>query len=251
MEYARSLLLKLEHDSTSIKIQSQKQAIQTDLQVKRELIKRLNQRLTELDQLDDSEDDDSDDDEDEDVQTNHPSYAPAIRNASNGIDTVHDTPELQQAAANLTSTLRSRNAKPTDQPPQDKATTTGTSLFSSKTSKSAPSATSPSKDDLHSHHRAEHEAIADSLVAMAQALKANALKFGQTLEGEDKDILERARTGLDKNQLGLESASRGMGALKRMTEGTGWFGRLSLWAKLAVLWVVAILLVFAMPKLRF
>ncbi len=42
-----------------------------------------------------------------------------------------------------------------------------------------------------------------------------------------------------------------MGLLKRMSEGKGWWGRIMLYAWIGGLWVVAILLVFVGPKLRF
>jgi hypothetical protein len=249
------LLLRLEHDSTSIKVQSRKQAVQSDLQAKRDLIKQLNQRLAELNQLDDSEDEDdvSDTDEEEDYGRRS-SYAPALRTASSGIDTVHgvqDSPELNLAAENLTSTLRARNAKAAESS-QNKASTTSSSLFPPNTSgPAASSANTPDSSATQTHNLAEHEAIADSLVAMAKALKASASQFGQSLEGADKEILDQAMGALDKNQLGMESAGRRMGALKKMTEGKGWFGRLSLWAKVIVAWFAAVFLVFVLPKLRF
>jgi hypothetical protein len=49
----------------------------------------------------------------------------------------------------------------------------------------------------------------------------------------------------------MEAAGKRMGMLRRMTEGKGWFGRMMLYAWIAGLWVVAILLVFVGPKFRF
>jgi hypothetical protein len=242
------LLLRLEHDSTSIKIQSRKQTVQTDLQSKRELIKRLNQRLTELNQLDDSEEDEPESEDDDDDDENQPSYAPAIKNVSSGIDTVqygNANPQLQQAAASLSSTLRARGGKAAE-PAQDKGTASGASLFPS-TGKPEAADT----DTLLSHERNEQESITDSLIAMAQALKASSLQFNTSLETSDKEILDRAMGSLDKNQSGMESARSRMGALKRMTEGVSWFGRISLWARVVVLWFAAVFIVFVMPKLRF
>jgi len=57
--------------------------------------------------------------------------------------------------------------------------------------------------------------------------------------------------GLDRNELGLEAASRKMGHLRALSEGKGWWGRMQLYAYIAGLWVFLILLVFAGPKLRF
>jgi len=63
--------------------------------------------------------------------------------------------------------------------------------------------------------------------------------------------MDRAVRGLDKNTTGMEAAGKRMGLLKRMSEGKGWWGRMMLYAWIAGLWVVAILLVFVGPKLRF
>jgi hypothetical protein len=49
----------------------------------------------------------------------------------------------------------------------------------------------------------------------------------------------------------MEAAGKRMGLLKRMSEGKGWWGRIMLYAWIGGLWVVAILLVFVGPKLRF
>ena len=242
------MLLRLEHDSTGIKIQSRKQTVQADLQGKRELIKRLNQRLTELNQLDDSEDDEPESDDDDNDDENQPSYAPAIKNVSSGIDTVqygNANPQLQQAAASLSSTLRSRSGKAAE-PAQDKGTASGASLFPSNGKPEAADT-----DTLLSHERNEQESITDSLIAMAQALKASSLQFNTSLETADKEVLERAMGSLDKNQSGMESARNRMGALKKMTEGVSWFGRLSLWARVVVLWFAAVFIVFVLPKFRF
>ena len=51
--------------------------------------------------------------------------------------------------------------------------------------------------------------------------------------------------------MGMEAAGNRMGALRRMTEGKGWWGRIRLYAIIAALWVAAFLLVFVGPKLRF
>ncbi|KAI0141241.1 hypothetical protein GGR57DRAFT_495953 [Xylariaceae sp. FL1272] len=63
LEYARSLLTKLEQDALSIKIQSKRQDAQTDLNQKREIYEQVSERLRELEDMADS-DSDSDDGED-------------------------------------------------------------------------------------------------------------------------------------------------------------------------------------------
>jgi len=244
LEYARSLLLKLEHDSAGIKIQSRKQALQVDLKAKRNLIKQLNQRLYELNQLDDSSEDGSAS-ESEDNTDLFPSYAPAVRNTSDSIDYVNreENPALQNAAANLSSTLRSR----TVQSGTANATTTSASLFSSNT-QSADS--KPQTETLLTHNRVEQESLTNSLLDMAKALKNQSLQFGSALESE-KSILDRAVSGLDKNATGMEAAGQRMGTLRRMTEGKGWWDRMKLYGMIFGLWFIAFAIVFIMPKLRF
>ena len=101
-----------------------------------------------------------------------------------------------------------------------------------------------------SHNRDEQESLTTSLLEMAKQLKQQSVHFGQTLEG-DKGILDRAVSGLDKNQLGMDAASRRMGTLRKMTEGKGWLARLKLYAFIFGLWLVAFLIVFVGPKIRF
>jgi len=103
---------------------------------------------------------------------------------------------------------------------------------------------------LLSHNRSEQDSLTTSLLDMAKQLKQQSLHFGQTLEG-DKGILDRAVSGLDKNQLGMDAASRRMGTLRKMTEGRGWFARMKLYGLIFGLWVVAFLIVFVGPKIRF
>lgn len=92
--------------------------------------------------------------------------------------------------------------------------------------------------------------LTSSLFTLAQALKASSTQFSASL-ATDTETLNRATEGLDKNTTGMEAAGRRMGLLKRMSEGKGWWGRMMLYAWIAGLWVLAILLVFAGPKLRF
>jgi len=244
LEYARSLLLKLEHDSAGIKVQSRKQALQADLQLKRSLIKQLNQRLYELNQLDDSSDEGSySESEDSDI---FPSYAPAVRNTSDSLDHVNreENPVLQEAAANLSSTLRSRKS----QQGSAQAITTSASLFPPNTLNAESGA--PQTETLLSHNRTEQESLTSSLLDMAKALKNQSLQFGSALESE-KSILDRAVSGLDKNASGMEAAGQRMGTLRRMTEGKGWWDRMKLYGMIFGLWFIAFAIVFIMPNYAF
>jgi len=51
LEYARSLLLKLEQDAQTIKVQTRKQEMQMELSKKRETIQSLVERLEELNEV--------------------------------------------------------------------------------------------------------------------------------------------------------------------------------------------------------
>ncbi|EXJ54814.1 hypothetical protein A1O7_10155 [Cladophialophora yegresii CBS 114405] len=95
-----------------------------------------------------------------------------------------------------------------------------------------------------------HEDITASLVNMAAQLKQEQRKLQFSLE-QDKGILGRAIEGLDASLSGMEAASKNMKFLQRMSEEEGWLGRLKLYAMIFGMWIVAFLLVFVCPKLRF
>jgi hypothetical protein len=136
-----------------------------------------------------------------------------------------------------TSTLRSRNR----QAEREKAE------LLSGTSTGLSTATT---EALLTHNRTEQESLSNSLLNMAQALKASSHSFASALEDE-KDILNRATEGLDSNERGLEAATRRMGFLRKYTEGKGWWGRMIMYAWIAGLMLIALVIVFVLPKLRF
>ena len=104
--------------------------------------------------------------------------------------------------------------------------------------------------ELVAHNDTESANLTTSLLALAQSLKASSTAFSTSLEA-DTEVLDRATEGLDKNTTGMTAAGKRIGLLKRMSEGKGWWGRMMLYAWIGGLWVLAILLVFAGPKLRF
>jgi hypothetical protein len=157
------------------------------------------------------------------------------------------TEALRNAADNLTSELRRRGKADTAQGAQ---TASGNSVFPSKPTTTTSDASIPQTEAILSHHRNEQESLTTSLLDMAKQLKQQSLLFGQTLES-DKSIVDRAVSGLDKNQLNMDAASRRMGTLRKMTEGKGWFARMKLYGMIFGLWVVAFLIVFVGPKIRF
>lgn len=127
------------------------------------------------------------------------------------------------------------------------ATATGNSLFPSKSSGATNEADT---ETILSHNRFEQEALTDSLLEMAKQLKNQSVHFQNTLEG-DRGILDRTVEGLDRTTLGMEAAGQRMGTLRRMTEGKGWWDRMKLYAIIFGLWIVAFLIVFVGPKIRF
>ncbi|KAA6407640.1 MAG: hypothetical protein FRX48_08478 [Lasallia pustulata] len=227
VEHARTLLLQLEHESSAIKIQSRKQAAQTDLLQKRALIKRLTERLYNLSQLDDGD----------------------VADVSDGEDLLGEEEPLEKPAL----TTLSAAAEPPTPPIFDRRKDSPPPPASQLRSRHGPtsSSTTAHTETLLSHNRIEQEVITEELVSVAAAIKANANAMAADLQGEDREVLERAGQGLEKNTGGMEAAAGRIGLLRRMTEGKGWWGRMKLYAWLAALWVVALAVVFVMPKLRF
>ena len=227
---------------------SKKSVFQKDLQQKRELIKQLNQRIYELNQLDDAQSEASIDSEDED-EDQFPSYAPRVKADAGRDITASEGPgneAFQNAAQGLASQLRQRG-RAEDVPGAQ--TASGNSLFPSKPTTTTGDPSLTQTEARLSYDRSEQESLTTSLLEMAKQLKQQSIHFGNTLEG-DKGVLDRAVSGLDKNTLGMDAASKRMGTLRRMTEGKGWWARLKLYGMIAGLWLVAFLIVFVGPKIR-
>lgn len=237
VEHARTLLLDLEHSSSSLPSKSKKSALQTDLQKKRELIKQLNQRLYELDQLNDSETEGSADSEDE--EDTYPSYAPH-KAAEAGLEVNTGGGEgneaLQNAARGISNELRRRGAA------QDaNVTASGNSLFPSKTKTTGATL---------SEDRETQEDLQAQLLNLSRQLKTQAVDFGAALARDDV-VLANAKEGIDSSHGGMETIQGRLGSIRRMAEGKGRWDRLKLYAIIFGLWVIAFLIVFAGPKIRF
>ncbi|KAE8355054.1 hypothetical protein BDV28DRAFT_129820 [Aspergillus coremiiformis] len=163
--------------------------------------------------------------------------------------TMADVTVMATASPTPSSTLRNRRNKPTDLP----ATATGSSLHDRNTlahpSSSSIAKTQSAEETLDTHRR-EQEDITNSLLSLATQLKSSSQAFQSSLESE-KSVLARAVEGLDRTTGNMEAAERRMGLLRRMTEGKGWWGRMVLYAWIFGLWIVAVLIVFLGPKLRF
>ncbi|KAM5345403.1 hypothetical protein ACJ41O_011265 [Fusarium nematophilum] len=168
----------------------------------------------------------------------------------------HDSPpeiptpprQQDQEPTQTTQTLRPRGAATSPTPSAH--STARAALFANRGTPSSPQTSTATAEALLDRQRAEQDALSDSILRMAGALKSSSQRFSSTLEA-DKEVLGRAGEGMDKTERSMEVARGRMGALRRMTEGKGWWGRMILYAWVYGLMVALILLVFVAPKLRF
>lgn len=181
------------------------------------------------------------------------------RPAQTGSERILET--LDQVISEKPDTLISQNLRPrgkqadiSNQEKQaddlDTAQTTGATtslLLGNRTKQTTDISTS---EAILDHQRKEQEEVTEDLLRMASQLKLSSQKFGAALQ-EDTEVLTHAGQGLSKNELSLEAAARKMGAITRMTEGKGWWGRIMLYAWIYGIMVVLVLVVFVLPKLRF
>lgn len=173
-------------------------------------------------------------------------------------------PDISENTETATSqTVRSRG-KPTTrttaaEEKDAEARATGSSLLGGRTA--APSQTTTTAtatttsvtattEAILDHQRAEQDLLSESILRMAGDLKTSSQAFSRSLE-EDRDALGLAGESLDRSGRGLEAAARRLGALRRITEGKGWWGRMLLYAWVYGLMVVLLVVVFVLPKLRF
>ncbi|MCJ1418492.1 hypothetical protein MMC32_004840 [Xylographa parallela] len=243
VEHARDLLLRLEHSTPGIKIQSRKQAAQNERVHQRTLIKRLNDRLYQLGQDDHGTlSPDSTDDEDLLGEKALPplSNPPA---SPTRLPLTLDRPNGSSVSHHLTtSTLRSR-LLPSGSPASE---TTANTLWSNPTTLEAPP---PSALTILESDSGTQAQLTSSLVRLAAALKQSSLRLSASL-AEDDVTLSTTVSALDKNTDGMSVASKRMGMLRSMSEGRWWWGRMLLYGMIAGLWLVALTIVFLMPKLR-
>ncbi|EXJ57847.1 uncharacterized protein A1O5_12405 [Cladophialophora psammophila CBS 110553] len=265
VEGARTLLLQLERKAQSIRVQRAKYEAVKDLAEKRAIIKRLKDRIEEIGREVDMMGSDD--------------WKPPIGEGEEG-ETLYDFLQKQAnsqatngAAKERVQDDRLREGKPIESVEEERPAAvvqddkdTREELFgpssprrrgkgqAEATSKSGAQASGVS--NLASTERSlldssrVHEDITVSLVKMAARLKQEQRKLQFSLE-QDKGILGRAIEGLDVSLSGMEAASKNMAFLRRMSEEEGWFGRLKLYGMIFAMWVVAFLLVFVCPKLRF
>jgi hypothetical protein len=264
IEHARTLLLQLEHTAQSIKVQSAKRAAVHDLAEKRMVIKKLRRYVEdvgrEVDNMGEekwdlnSADGEKQGETVEQILGRPPLLQKAethTRRSEPGrrkiddtlkegapITTIEDAEPTLSGRDELFGMTRRRRGIPPSNPSPTSATTSGFANLVSTESK------------LHASSR-EHETLTSSLLSLTVQLKQQSQAFAATLATSDKDLLSRALDGLDRNVSSMNLASKTMASLTRMSEGEGFFGRLKLYAMIVGMWMFAILLVFAGPKLRF
>ena len=239
---ALTLLLRLEPITTQEKITSRRREAQSRLIAQRAIIKKLTNKLHQLEREDDGVWSDEEPEPNEEIMA-------IVRG---GPLPPHETISTVAPLGmnETTPSIRNRHHPPSS---TDNPITTGASLspFASKLDPKAPSASGrdatakalENDSDLQSN-------LTQSLVTLATTLKTSSQAFSAALQADDM-ALRNATGALDKNTSSMEMASKNMGLLRRMSEGKGWWGRMMLYAWIAGLWVVAILLVFVGPKLRF
>lgn len=290
IDYARLLLTRLQQDALGIKVHARRQEVQADLNQKRDLLEQVTDRMRDLEELSahaiDDDDDASSEEDDilsmiiarhsqildsrstdilekdagkEDQGDNILKTTEPRQNGSNGrvVETLEEV--ISEKPDTLTShSLRPRGQQPAPSGPEkvtqdlDTARTTGATTQRSLLlgDRSAEVSDLSTKEAILDRERREQEEITEAMSKITKELKLSSLRFSEALD-EDKEMTEQAAKGLSSNELGLEAAARKIGALTRMTEGKGWWGRIILYAWIYGLMAVLVLVVFVLPKLRF
>ena len=290
IDYARTLLTRMEQDALTIKVHSRRQDLQADLNRKRELLEQLTDRMKDLEQMDAEDEDDSSDGEDiladiiatpsesmdsrstdlptgdiEAEEEEEPNPTPAIRKQSPTPAPIESEQDQEPAEKRKTveeavpekpevvtsQSIRSRGKQPERGPEKEENTAQSTgSAAAALFGNRTQTSVATTTEAILDHQRQEQDELSESILKMAEDLKQSSLQFAEALE-EDTEILSKTGEGLDKNERGLEAAARRMGTLRKMTEGKGWWGRVILYAWVYGLMLFLVVLVFVLPKLRF
>ncbi|KAM3430717.1 hypothetical protein MY4824_007515 [Beauveria thailandica] len=289
LHYVNARLSKLEQDAAATTFKSSTGPLLTKqrdaLELLLDRLKDLQQVAADEDELDD----DSSDEEDllggfiptpsqsatSTAEDTDPQYTPPA------LDTEPDSPVLQERSLSSPSprpaptpatTAPTEAAAPTPTPPPTQTTqamrgrhgaektaasaaeshsSARAALFANRRKTAAPPQTSTATAEaILDQQRAEQDALSESILKLAGALKASSHRFSSTLEA-DKEAVSRAGEGMSKTEQSMEAARGRMGTLRKMTEGKGWWGRMILYAWVYGLMVGLVLLVFVFPKLRF
>ncbi|KAH6605120.1 synaptobrevin [Trichoderma cornu-damae] len=278
LQYARAALTKLEQT-----LPGRRTDTQADLTAQRETLDLLFDRLDDLRRVAVDEDDSSEGEDllgdiivtpTESLDSRRSSNAPNGGYFANGVPdpeppepptqlepivpepptttTITATETLTSEALLLpTQTTQALRARPSASSPTPSAHSTArAALFANRRQPASPQTSTATAEAILDQQRIEQDAISDSILKMASALKESSKSFSATLE-EDKNVLSAAGASMEKSEQSMEAAQGRMGSLKRMTEGKGWWGRMMLYAWVYGLMVSLVLLVFVFPKLRF
>jgi hypothetical protein len=276
VEYARSLLTQLERSLPQLKPLDRKHEAQAEIARDRQLLKRIQTILDEEEAKVEVEQDD-DDDNDEDCgddewkelfskplsqekvvspasQPKNQQTTTQVPESSRGVEENNAQPATNTAPyASTTTHLVPTPSPPTSTPApptlRNRHTANPTTSTDKATATGSNAKLHNTENEL-STHRMEQEDLTSSLLTLAAQLKASSQSFQSTLEGE-KSALDRAVSGIDRTSTTMEAAGKRMGMLRKMTEGKGLWGRMMLYAWIFGLWVIAILIVYVGPKLRF
>lgn len=263
IEGARTLLLKLEQNAHNIKVQRTRREAVKDLAEKRMIIKKLRNRVEEIGREVDS--------------SSRNDYNSQHDPADDDGETMLDVLQQMRRSKGDHTALEQANGTGQHSPPdgsgvepeplEEHETEERNRLFDSKSSvrrrrgketvdeQSFPGKTSgfsnlPETEESLLSSSSQHETITADLLRMAAQLKQQTMQFNFSLD-QDKGFIDRAVEGLEQNVSAMGIASKGMKALQRMSEEQGFWGRLKLQLLIGGMWLVAVLLVFVGPKLRF
>ncbi|KAK6339592.1 hypothetical protein TWF718_008988 [Orbilia javanica] len=230
LEYANTLLQQLENEAVGFKNSSQRQNSLSDLQSQKDTAKRLQDVINALELLEDTT---------------------VIRVIEEPPVIEEKTPEAPaQVVAPPKPTIVTQSVIA---PPAPTATVAPsnepTSVLRNRLGKYSEKEEKPelSTEEQLFQDRHEQDDLSESLLKMAEQLKANSRRFADELEGE-KDILRIAAEGLDKNTTGLQGAGLRMLKLKQGQDVTWWY-QMKVFAALIGLALTAII-IFWLPKLR-
>ncbi|KAJ5188292.1 hypothetical protein N7491_004616 [Penicillium cf. griseofulvum] len=273
VEYAHLLLTQLERSLPQIKPLDRKHEAQAEIARDKQLLKRIQTIFDEEDakaKAKQDEDDETEDDEEWKELFSKPVVEKTISPvsqpkdqqtptlSSDSLREVKGAKEVQQTSntsATAITTTPTPNPSSTSQPApptlRNRHTTHPALPSTEKAAATGSSTTKISETETElSTHRLEQEDLTSSLLTLASQLKSSSQSFQSTLEGE-KSALDRAVSGIDRTSATMEAAGKRMGMLRKMTEGKGLWGRMMLYAWIFGLWVIAILIVYVGPKLRF
>ncbi|KAK2590612.1 hypothetical protein QQS21_011714 [Conoideocrella luteorostrata] len=293
LEYARSVLTKLEQDALQVKAPTKRAQTQSLLNANRDRLETLLDRLEDLRHIA-ADDDGSSDEEDllagiiKTPSESMDSASSETREGSDIVETPPDTlareltptheslsssqsalpattpavttppPPSSSPPTQLTQTMRSRSsaqpAASSTTPISPTSPTSQTSaraaLFANRRKPTEPQTSTATAEAMLDQQKAEQDFLSESILKLASSLKESSKQFSSTLNA-DKEVLNQAGEGISKTELSMDSAKGRMGALRRMTEGKSWWGRMMLFAWVYGLMFGLVFLVFVMPKLRF